>query len=246
MCSSDLEASEKPLFVWFPPRCSASPAKLLEIYTSLGVRKISEAVQFDLHCTVSASEKIDKTDSLIGKALIKLVLAFADMPMEEKHEIAKSLLELSIYGTEYPISVQYALQLPLQKRKLEVEIEKMVLWEKNSQRLLVKKSSWNEGWKDIEFMASFARAISEAVLPNSWDQKDKLCRIIQMGMAFGLEEEAVDSLLRTENLELSVEDKDFLDRLFPSGKSSPVLLKRKTINPLLPSTPNGSACRRRL
>ena len=187
-------------------------------------------MQFDLHCTMSVSEKIDKTDSMIGKALIKLVLDFVEMPMEEKHKIAKSLLELSIYGTECPISARYALQLPLQKRRLEVEIEKMVLWEKNSQRLLVKKSTWNQGKKDLEFIASFARAISEAVLPNSSDQKNKLCKIIQMGS----EEDAVDYLLWTENLELSVEDKEFLDRLFPSGKSSPVLGKRQSINPLLP------------
>ncbi|KAL4644533.1 hypothetical protein ACB092_02G171500 [Castanea dentata] len=231
-----IEASENPLFVWFPPKCLSSPAKLLEIYTSLGVRTISEAVKFDLHCTLSASKIIGDTDSLIGKALIKLVLAFANMPMKEKHKTAKSLLELTVYGTEDPISVWYALQLPLQKRRLE----------KNSQRLLVNKSTWNEGKKDIKFIASFARAILEAVLPNSGDQMDTLCRMIQMGMALGLEEDAVDYLLRTENLELCVEDKEFLDRSFPSGKSSPVLGKRLSMNPLLPSTPNGSACRRQL
>ena len=32
-----IEASENPLFVWFPPKCLSSPARLLEIYTSLGV-----------------------------------------------------------------------------------------------------------------------------------------------------------------------------------------------------------------
>ena len=117
------KASEKPPFVWLPLLNSSSLAKLLEIYNSLGVRKISEAVQFDLHCTISASKKIEKTDSLIGKGLIKLVLAHANMPMEEKHKTAKSLLELPVYGNE-EISVQHALQLPLQKRRLEVEIKK--------------------------------------------------------------------------------------------------------------------------
>ena len=117
------EASEKSLFAWFPPMHSSSQAKLLEIYASLGVRKISEAVQFDLHCTMSASKKIEKTDIPIGKALIKLVLAHANTPMEEKHKTTKSLLELAVYGTE-EISVQYALQLLLQKRRLEVEIKK--------------------------------------------------------------------------------------------------------------------------
>nr|POE45423.1 hypothetical protein CFP56_20095 [Quercus suber] len=178
------EASEKPLFAWLPPMRSSSQAKLLEICASLGVRKISEAVQLDLHCTMSANKKIEKTDIPIGKALIKLVLAHANMPMEEKQQTAKSLLELSVYGTE-EISVQYALQLLLQKR-----------------------------------------------------------RIIQMGMALGLEEDAVDSLLWTQNLELSFEDKEFLDRSFPSVESSPILGKRQSINLLLPSTPNASACKR--
>ena len=118
-----IEASEKPLFAWFPPMRSSYQAKLLAIYASLGDRKISEAVQFDLHCTMSASKEIDKTDIPIGKALIKLVLAHANMPMKEKHKTAKSLLELSVYGSE-EISVQYALQLLLQKRRLEVEIKK--------------------------------------------------------------------------------------------------------------------------
>ena len=54
----------------------------------------------------------------------------------------------------------------------------------------------------IQFIASFAQAISETDLSNSRDQMDMLCRIIQMGMALGLEEDAVDYLLWTENLEL--------------------------------------------
>ncbi len=238
------EASEKPLFVWLPPSCSSSPAKLFEIYRSLGVKKLSEAVQCDPHCTTSASKKFEKIDSrncLIGKELIKMVLAFlADMPVEEKQQTAKSLLKISVYGTDDPISVRYALQLPSQKVKLVAEVKKMVFWEKNLQRLLVEKSSWNGAQKGVEFIACFARAISEAVLPKSSD--DRLCRIIQMAMAFGLKEVTVDYLLWTENLKLTVEDEEFLDHSFPSVKSSPVLSKRQSDNLLLPE---GSSCKRR-
>ena len=94
----------------------------------------------------------------------------------------------------------------------------------------------------IQFIASFAQAISETDLSNSRDQMDMLCRIIQMGMALGLEEYAVDSLLWTQNLELSFEDKEFLDRSFPSRNSLIVLGKRKSVN--LPSIPKGWACKR--
>ena len=246
------EASKKPLFVWIPPWCSSSPNKLYELYRSLGVKKISEAVQFEPLCITTASKEIEKTDSgngLICKALIKVVLAFlAYLPVEEKHKTAKSLIELSVYGTKDPITVRCGLQLPSLKNRLEVEIRRMVLLEKNpreknSQRLLVEKSSWNKGKKDFEFIVCFARAITEAVLLDNRDQMDRLCRIIQTGIAFGLEEDAVGYLLWNENLQLTVEDQEFLDSSFPSVKS--VLGKRQSDNLLWPPTPTGWPCKRR-
>ncbi|KAE9449555.1 hypothetical protein C3L33_18541, partial [Rhododendron williamsianum] len=216
------EASEKPLFVWFPQNGRSSLSKLYEIYRSFGVRKISEAIQVSAN---SELEKMGTENSLIGKPLIKIVLAFVAnpviyMPVEERHGIAKSVLDISIFGTEKPLMVTYFLDLPSSKKRLEVQMRKLVQWEKNSQRLLVHKPSWNggSGTKSIEFITDFARAIAEAVLPNGSGLADDLSKIIKMAFAFGYKEDEVDSLLLSENLELFPVDTSFLECAFPASK----------------------------
>ncbi|XP_058188028.1 uncharacterized protein LOC131304709 [Rhododendron vialii] len=217
------EASEKPLFVWFPQNVMSSLSKLYEIYRSFGVRKISEAVQISAN---SELEKMGTENSLIGKPLIKIVLAFVAnpviyMPVEERHRIAKSLLDISLVGTEKSLMVSYFLDLPSSKKRLHVEMRKLVLWEKNSQKLLVHKPSWNggSGTKSMEFITDFSRAIAEAVLPNASGFVVDLCKIIKIGFAFGFKEDDVDSLLLSENLELFPVDASFLECAFPAAKN---------------------------
>ncbi|CAK9183112.1 unnamed protein product [Ilex paraguariensis] len=43
------EASEKPLFVWFPQNGLPALSRIYEIYGSLGIRKISESVEFSVN-----------------------------------------------------------------------------------------------------------------------------------------------------------------------------------------------------
>ncbi|KAE9449554.1 hypothetical protein C3L33_18542, partial [Rhododendron williamsianum] len=217
------EASEKPLFVWFPQNGISSLSKLYEIYRSFGVRKISEAIQISAN---SELEKMGTENSLIGKPLIKIVLAFVAnpviyMPVEERHRIAKSLLDISLVGTEKSLMVSYFLDLPSSKKRLRVEMRKLVLWGKNSQKLLVHKPSWNggSGTKSMEFITDFSRAIAEAVLSNASGFVEDLCKIIKIGFAFGFKEDEVDSLLLSENLELFPVDASFLECAFPAAKN---------------------------
>ncbi|CAK9178894.1 unnamed protein product, partial [Ilex paraguariensis] len=237
------KVSEKPLFVWFPQNGLSAFSRLYEIYRSLGIRKISEVVEFSVNCKF---EKLESEESLIGRPLIKVVLSFLSnpliiMPVVERHRRAKSLLDISLFGTEEPMIVSYSLVLPSPKKRLQVEVRKKVLWDNKSQRLLLHKPSWKEGHKDIEFITNFARAISEAVLPNSTtDLVDSLCKIIKMSFAFGFKEDEIDSLLVTQNLELSADDERFLDCAFPPFKSSLVsieLLLSRLESPCTPETP---------
>lgn len=187
------------------------------------MQKISEAVQISSN---SELEKMDRENSLIGKPLIKIVLAFVAnpviyMPVEERHRIAKSLLEISIFGTEKSLMLSYFLDLPSSKKRLQVEMRKLVLWEKNSQKLLVHKPSWNggSGTKSMEFITDFSRAIAEAVLPKASAFVEELCKTIKIGFAFGFKEDEVDSLLLSENLELFPVDASFLECAFPAAKN---------------------------
>lgn len=131
--------------MWFPPNglSSVSPTKLSKIYRKTGVRKISESVKLDPsqlgNCKL---EKMDLTRGLVGKALVKIILGFlaspfVNMPMAERHKAAKSVIDISVFGTEEPITVRYGLYLLSLKRELSVDIRRMVLWEKDLRRLIV-------------------------------------------------------------------------------------------------------------
>ncbi|KAL6955023.1 hypothetical protein U1Q18_041630 [Sarracenia purpurea var. burkii] len=223
---SFMEASDRPLFVWFPQNGSSSLTKLYEIYRSIGVQKISEAVEFSVNNCEFKRLGFDD-GGLIGKPLIKIVLAFLanpviNMAVEERHSMAKSLLHASIFGTEGAMMASYLLDLPSSKKTIRVETSKLVLWEKNSQRLLVHKPNWKEDGGDMELISHFARAISEAVLPNATGLVVDLCRIIKMGLgfSFGFGEDQVDFLLATENLELFPVDAGFIESAFSAAKAS--------------------------
>ncbi|GMP27645.1 hypothetical protein CsSME_00003540 [Camellia sinensis var. sinensis] len=134
--------------------------------------------------------------------------------------------------------VTYSLHLPFSKKSLHAEIRKLVLWDKNLQRLLVHKPSWKGEWKNIELITNFSRAISEAVLPDATGLANDLCKMIKMGFAFGFTEDEVDSLLVSENLELYAVDTNFLECAFPAVKaSSPVSVKPRFLSSEYPLTP---------
>ncbi|KAH7847933.1 hypothetical protein Vadar_031793 [Vaccinium darrowii] len=217
------EVTEKPLFVWFPENGFSSLAKLYEIYRSFGVRKISEVVQLSAN---SGFGKVGAEKSVIGKPLVKVVLAFLsnqviNMPVEERHRIVKSLVDISICGTERPLVIHYFLNLSSSKKRVQVEMRKLVVWDKKSQKLLVHKPTWSvgSGNKSMEFITDFSRAISEAVLPDASGFVEDLCKIIKMGCVLGFKEDEVDSLLSSENLELFPGDTSFLECAFPSAKN---------------------------
>lgn len=145
------------------------------------------------------------------------------MAVAERHKVASSLINISVFGSEEPNTVRYGLHLHSLQRNLYVETTQMVFWEKNNRKLFVHKPSWESGNKNMEFVTNFARAISEAVLPTT--DVNRLFPIIKMAFAFGFREEDVDFLLVTENLELPPEDEEFVDRA-STRVEGPTILKR--------------------
>ncbi|KAK9270006.1 hypothetical protein L1049_025579 [Liquidambar formosana] len=233
---SFLSIDRIPLFVWFP-KCgslSSVPARrLYQIYDSLGVRKISDSVKWNVNSMLSLDQlkKVEPRIGLIGRGLIKIVLAFLagpliNMSVEERYKVANSLLDLSVFESNEQIRVSYQL-VPSVNTTLEVEVKKVVLWEKNYQRLLIDKSSYDGRNTNIEFVTCYAQEIAEGLLAQEQaDAADNLSKIIQMGFMFKFKEDAVDYYLMRENLELFKEDEEFLEAAFPTSEQSSVLCKR--------------------
>ncbi|CAN6583023.1 unnamed protein product [Malus baccata var. baccata] len=238
-----------PLFVWFPKSYSLSyiyPGRLQAIYESLGVRKISDSVKCKVNGVESLEhwEKIDARNGLIGRGLVKIILAFlagpeVNMSLYNRHEAANSVIMLSVYKSDKPIQVCYRL-MPSAATTVEVKKQKLVLWEKDSQRLLIDKSGYEGRRNDLEFVTSFAIELAQELLAAAKPTAaDKLSKLIQMGFMFDFSEGEVDFLLMNENLELFVEDEQFLNAAFDtSGELGRVYEKRSgtKLEQLGPST----------
>jgi sacsin len=106
----------------------------------------------------------------------------------------------------------------------EVEKLKLVQWEKGSKRLLIHKPAFEEGKADLEFVSSFADELAQGLLAQ---EANTLSKIIQMAFMFDFNEKEVDFLLMKENLQLLVEDEQFLAAVFISvGEHERVYQKR--------------------
>ncbi|PRQ46163.1 putative histidine kinase-like ATPase domain-containing protein [Rosa chinensis] len=221
-----LSYDEAPLFVWFPTsNCLSSvpPRRLYAIYESLGVRKVSKSFVCKPHTILLLEEldKIDAQDGLIGRGLIKLILGFlagpeVNMPLKERHNAACSLIKLSVYKLERPNQVIYRL-MPSASTTVDVKKVKLVTWKKISHRLLIDNSGYRNGKSDPEFVTAFADELAQGLLVQARHYAAALSKLIQWGFMFDFNEKEVDFWLMRENLELPMEDKEFLSAAFLSS-----------------------------
>ncbi|XVE70251.1 hypothetical protein DITRI_Ditri10aG0057500 [Diplodiscus trichospermus] len=77
------------------------------------------------------------------------------------------------------------------------------------------KSGFEDQKTSIEFVSAFAQEIAEGLLSQGQaDAIDSLSKLIQIGFMFEYKEDAIEFLLIKENLELFVEDIEFLTAIF--------------------------------
>ena len=107
---------------------------------------------------------------------------------------------------------------------MEVEARKLVFWDKNSCRLLIDKSGYEDRKSNIKFVSCFACEIAEGLLACvKADAIENLSKIIQIGFMFEFKEKSMFLLLTSEYLELFAEDEKFLDAAFLLPKQCPVI-----------------------
>ncbi|KAL5717413.1 hypothetical protein ACHQM5_010418 [Ranunculus cassubicifolius] len=216
------KASPNPIFVWYPqPSLPSLPrTKLLEVYSNIGVRPISESVtKIDSSSSSCVHKQVDSKDMLINRELIRLVLGFLsdpsmDMDANKRQKIAKSLLDVQVFEMEEPISVGYSLSLS-SGESVAVKESKMIRWERESSRMFFQKICKSSGQKaKIEYATHFSRVIAEGLL---WERDDRiveLSELIKLGWLLEFDEEAIGFLLKTKNMQVFMEDVEFLKSSF--------------------------------
>uniref|UniRef100_A0A2N9J067 Sacsin/Nov domain-containing protein n=1 Tax=Fagus sylvatica TaxID=28930 RepID=A0A2N9J067_FAGSY len=217
--------SPQPIFVWYPqPSLPSLPqTKLLEIYRKIGVRTISESVEKEESSSVDVSQinQVNPKEFLITKDLVMLILGFLADPVmkmeaERRHETIQGLLNVTFLETVEPITVNYSLSLS-SGEIVKATASQMIRWDREASKFFTQKLDRSSGFKNlIEYATYFSEAISEGVLWENNDHIGALTELIKLAFMLEFNEEAVVFLMKSKNLQIFLEDKEFLACAFPS------------------------------
>ncbi|CAN6381348.1 unnamed protein product [Urochloa humidicola] len=212
-----------PIFVWYPDGLSfRSRSKIDTIYQSLGVRAISRAVTKDESCilNMNSCQVVESRDAMVAPGLLRIILAFLAKPaleisIDKRHQMVSYLLGVKALEMTEPISVNYQVKLSL-GRIVTVKGRRMFRWERENHKLYMQKSEGTNGRTTrMEFATCFGEEISQGLLYERVDLIPSLTELLKVGFLVGFEENEVEFLLKTKNLQLFLEDEDFLLRAFP-------------------------------
>ncbi|CAN0915895.1 Protein NO VEIN [Linum grandiflorum] len=217
--------SEHPIFVWYPQPSlpNLSRTKLLEVYRGIGVRGISESVQKEEN-SIQGSRQLNPEKVLIGKELAKIILGFLanpslEMEASQRQEKLKSLLNLTVLETLEPMTVTYSLKLSSTGEVIRAKATQMIRWDREDSKLYVQKQErYRKKRSVIEYACRFAEVIAKGVL---WEEEDHiitaLSGIIRLGFLMKFDKAAVDFLMKANNLQIFMEDVEFLSSAFSSS-----------------------------
>ncbi|KAL3021301.1 hypothetical protein AAZX31_05G188500 [Glycine max] len=200
---------QERVFVWYPESSLASlpRSELLDLYKKIGVSIISESVLKEESSLLDGVEvrQVDPSNIFIGKGLVKLVLSFLacssiKIEAEKRHEAVQGLIELTVHETIEPVTVCYSLSLSSGKT-ITKKVNRMIRWERESPKFFTQKMDWS--------------TISAGVLRENVDNVLALSELIKLGFLVKFNEEAVDFLMESKDLQIFLEDEEFLRSAFP-------------------------------
>uniref|UniRef100_A0A0D9XSE2 Uncharacterized protein n=1 Tax=Leersia perrieri TaxID=77586 RepID=A0A0D9XSE2_9ORYZ len=210
---------QESIFIWYPPASLPyiSRARFNCIYNSIGVRKISEAVEWNESFIVrdTSFRKVD-VSTVIRHDLLQIVTAFLanpvlDIPAIERHKMVSHLLNVTILETIEPITAGYSVKLS-SGRHVSVDASRMLRWKRDNSKLYMQRCDQAASHRGkIEFASYFADEISQGLLFEMEDQIPQLTELVKFDYLLDFHELAVEFLLKSKNLQLFPEDKEFLD-----------------------------------
>ncbi|CAO2826957.1 unnamed protein product [Amaranthus hypochondriacus] len=215
---------EKSLFVWYPMKNipSIPRAKLVDAYSKIGVRTISDSVTIsDSKLDYRETKKGTLKDAFIVKGLVMLILGFlADQSMnidtKQRYDSLKTLMNVSVFETPEPVSMSYSLTMS-SGEIVTGKTSQIVRWEREKSEFFYQKLDRTKGWKNVvEYATKFSEVVSQGLIWQEEDQIYTLSELIKLGFLVEFDENAVTYLMKSKNLQLFQEDQEFLSSAFPS------------------------------
>ncbi|KAK3183204.1 hypothetical protein Dsin_030490 [Dipteronia sinensis] len=138
------------------------------------------------------------------------------MEAAKRYEAVKCLQNLSVQETEEPIEERYSLSLT-SGEIVNVRVSQMIRWDRESSILFTQRLDRSNGHKNLlEYATHFSEVISKGVLWEMEDHINALAELIRLAFLLEFNEEAVGFLMKSKNLQIFMEDEEFLSAAFPS------------------------------
>ncbi|CAH8267920.1 unnamed protein product [Arabidopsis lyrata] len=214
------------VFVWYPSPSipTLSRTRLIELYRRIGVKEVSKCIEIaeaDLTgVKVEQQEVVDPKNSLIGPGLVKLILGFLSDPSlnveaAERLRIIHSLVDLDVIETSETITTEYTLNLPSKGEKLIAKAKRMIRWEREKGVVYAEKMEKPCGKRKLlEYATCFAEVIAKGVM---WEREDligRLSELVKMAYLVEFDEEALEFLMKSKNLQVYEEDEKLISDEF--------------------------------
>ncbi|KAF2534225.1 hypothetical protein F2Q70_00031480 [Brassica cretica] len=221
--------TESPVFVWYPSPSipTLSQTKLTEIYRKLGVKEISKCVEMSEAKLTDDGVKTEQGEShLIGRGLVRLILGFLSDPSlkieaEERSEIIQSLVTLNVLETPETISTEYTLNLPSKGEKLVAKAKRMIRWEREKGVVYAEKMEEACGKRKVlEYATCFAEVIAKGAMWQREELIGGLSELVKMAYLVEFDEEALEFLMKSKNLQVYEEDEKLISDAYPLNKTT--------------------------
>ncbi|XP_010503517.1 PREDICTED: uncharacterized protein LOC104780695 [Camelina sativa] len=215
-----------PVFVWYPtPSIPAlSRTKLVELYRQIGVKDFSKCVtvtEAELSGVKIEQQEVNESKSnLIGPGLVKLILGFLSDPSlkveaEERSRMIQCLVDIDVKETLEAITTEYTLNLPSKGEKLIAKAKRMIRWEREKGVVYAEKLEKACGKRKVlEYATCFADVIAKGVM---WEREDligRLSELVKMAYLVEFDEEALEFLMKSKNLQVYEEDEKLISDEF--------------------------------
>ncbi|KAI3688640.1 hypothetical protein L2E82_46369 [Cichorium intybus] len=166
-------------------------------------------------------EPVNLKETMIKKGLFKLILAFLADPNlklepDKRHEAVSRVLAIEAFETPEKMTVRYRLTLSCGD-VMDVEPRRMIRWDKQQSKLYMQKMDRSLGHKNVmEYAFHFAEEIAEGVLWEKEELVGDLSEPIRLGYLAEFDDETVEFLMKIKNLQIFLEDQDYLSSTFSS------------------------------
>ncbi|XP_040873776.1 uncharacterized protein [Glycine max] len=160
------------------------------------------ASHLDLHSESSTIEESSLLDGVEVRKWEREVIAFFFL-----NEAVQGLIDLIVHETIEPVTVCYSLSLSSGKT-ITKKVNIMIRWERESSKFFTQKMDSSGDISILKYAAYFSEAISVGVLREDVDHVIALSELIKLGFLVKFNEEAVDFLMESKDLQIFLEDEE--------------------------------------